>query len=60
MSPYHQNESCIPFTARNSTCLQGNYVQYAIDVTEAADVQAGLKFAQEKNIRLVVKNTGHE
>ncbi|PVH98263.1 putative isoamyl alcohol oxidase [Periconia macrospinosa] len=60
MAPYFQNESCIPFTARNSSCVQGNYVEYAINVTGAADVQAGLKFAQEKNIRLVIKNTGHD
>lgn len=60
MSAYHQNASCDPYTPRNTTCRQGNYVEYAIEVLEAEDVIAGLKFAQEKNVRLVVKNTGHE
>ncbi|KAF1958216.1 putative isoamyl alcohol oxidase [Byssothecium circinans] len=60
MPAYHQNATCDPFTARNSTCLQGNYAQYAIKVTGPEDVQAGLKFAQEKNVRLVIKNTGHD
>jgi hypothetical protein len=60
MAAYHQNASCNPITARNSPCLQGNYVEYAIEVQEAADVAAGMKFAQTRNVRLVVKNTGHE
>jgi hypothetical protein len=38
----------------------GNYVSYSINVTCADDVAAGLKFAKRKNIRLVIKNTGHE
>jgi hypothetical protein len=40
--------------------VDGNLAVYSINVTGADDVAAGLKFAQEKNIRLVVKNTGHE
>lgn len=60
MSAYHQNASCNPFTPENSTCLLGNTVSYAINVTSASDAIAGVKFAQEKNVRLVIKNTGHE
>ena len=33
---------------------------YAINVDSAATVAAGLKFAQERNIRLSIKNTGHD
>lgn len=40
--------------------MQGNYVDYAIEVTKAEDAIAGVKFAQDKNIRVVIKNTGHE
>jgi hypothetical protein len=35
-------------------------VSYVINVTGAEDVQAGIKFARENNVRLVIKNTGHE
>ncbi|MCJ1397113.1 hypothetical protein MMC11_000305 [Xylographa trunciseda] len=38
----------------------GNYVDYAINVTSTNDITAGLRFAQEQNIRLVIKNTGHD
>lgn len=60
MNPAFQNQSCDPFTPTDQPCELGNYVSYSINVTEAADVVAGIKFAAEKNIRLVIKNTGHE
>jgi hypothetical protein len=40
--------------------LLGNYVDYAINVSGADDAVAGVQFAQKNNIRLVIKNTGHE
>ncbi|KAI0191910.1 FAD binding domain protein [Astrocystis sublimbata] len=60
MSPFWQNETCHPFTDPASACTLGNYVDYTINVTSAADVVAGLNFAQKNNIRLVIKNTGHD
>jgi len=60
MNPYYQNQSCDPFTDISRPCAMGNYASYSIDVTCAEDVVAGLQFAKDKNIRLVVKNTGHE
>lgn len=60
MNPWQQNASCDPFTPEQSPCLLGNYASYSIKVTCWQDVAAGIQFAQKKNIRLVVKNTGHE
>lgn len=60
MAPYWQNQSCDPFTAESTPCRLGNYVDFSVNVSSASDVVAGLKFAEEKNIRLVIKNTGHE
>ncbi|KAI9035172.1 FAD-dependent oxidoreductase [Aspergillus affinis] len=60
VAPYFQNQSCDPFTSPSSPCRIGNYVEYAINVSTAADVAAGLVFAQKWNIRLVIKNTGHD
>ncbi|KAK3685726.1 hypothetical protein B0T22DRAFT_538003 [Podospora appendiculata] len=62
--PYFENNTCDPFVSPEanalSLCQLGNLASYAINVTDAATVAAGLKFAKEKNIRLVVKNTGHD
>ncbi|KAH8896878.1 FAD-binding domain-containing protein [Thozetella sp. PMI_491] len=60
MSPYWQNQSCDPFTPASSPCTLGNYVSYSINVTGVDDVKAGIFFAREHNIRLVIKNTGHD
>lgn len=60
MVPYWLNDSCSPFSGPNSPCTLGNMASYAIDVDSAATVAAGLKFAQERNVRLSIKNTGHD
>ena len=60
MNPYFQNLSCSPFTPESSPCTLGDRAVYAINVSGPADVQAGLKFAVENNIRLVIKSTGLE
>ncbi|KAL2863959.1 FAD-dependent oxidoreductase [Aspergillus lucknowensis] len=61
MSPYWLNLTCSPFSDRdNAPCELGNLASYAINVTSAEDVVAGLAFAQNHNIRVQVKNTGHD
>ncbi|KAL4814938.1 hypothetical protein BDW67DRAFT_176686 [Aspergillus spinulosporus] len=51
---------CSPFMPRHSPCNLGNIAPYAINVSSAQDVVTGLAFAQRNNIRLSVKNTGHD
>ncbi len=38
----------------------GNYVAYSVNATVAADIAAAIKFADRRNIRLVIRNTGHD
>ncbi|PYI13211.1 hypothetical protein BO99DRAFT_315954, partial [Aspergillus violaceofuscus CBS 115571] len=38
----------------------GPLARYAANVTSIADVQHVLRFVQAKNIRLVIRNTGHD
>ena len=44
----------------NKTCELGKYVSYSINVEGAEDVIAGIEFAKANDVRLVIKNTGHE
>jgi len=60
MSPVWTNRSCDPFTSADTPCDLGNYVHYAINVTKPADIAAGVRFARKHNVRLVVRNTGHD
>ncbi|KPM38467.1 hypothetical protein AK830_g8098 [Neonectria ditissima] len=40
-------------------CSRRGYPAYVVNATAAADVQAAVRFAQDKNVRVTVKNTGH-
>lgn len=43
-----------------NTCLQGAYPSFVLNVSTVAQVQLAVNFARNSNIRLVVKNTGHD
>lgn len=60
VAPFFTNDSCDPYTAKSSPCSIGNLPDYSINVTSWQDAAAGISFAQKRNIRLVIKNTGHE
>jgi hypothetical protein len=60
MAPYFAIQSCNPFLPRNASCAVGSYVQYAVDAQEERDYKAALNFARDYNIRLVIRNTGHD
>ncbi|KAK4243385.1 hypothetical protein C7999DRAFT_18256 [Corynascus novoguineensis] len=59
-SMWFKNYTCSPFTPRSQPCELGNLVSYVIDVGSADDVRAGIDFARQHNLRLVIKNTGHD
>ncbi|KAK2034870.1 hypothetical protein LX32DRAFT_518067, partial [Colletotrichum zoysiae] len=60
MSPWFQNQSCVPFRNQSKSCELGNYASYSINVSSVQDIIAGLAFAEKKNVRLVIKNSGHK
>jgi hypothetical protein len=60
MAPFFANESCEAFTPPSAQCVIGAYVQYAVDARSVADYQRTINFARDKNIRLVIRNTGHD
>jgi hypothetical protein len=41
-------------------CDLGNTPVYSINATKSEHVAAGIKFAKQNNVRLVIKNTGHD
>lgn len=60
MAPFFANKSCDPFTPESTPCTLGNYVSYAINVAQPSDISKGIAFALKNNIRLVIRNTGHD
>ncbi|KAK4449569.1 FAD-binding domain-protein [Podospora aff. communis PSN243] len=52
------NDSCLPDP--RAPCTGAGYPVYVINATSAADVKAGVDFAREHGVRLIVKNSGHD
>ncbi|KAH7392252.1 FAD binding domain-containing protein [Phaeosphaeria sp. MPI-PUGE-AT-0046c] len=60
MQSYFANQSCDPFSDRSIPCTLGNYVSYSVKATEHWDVIAALEFAKKNDVRVLVRNTGHD
>jgi FAD/FMN-containing dehydrogenase len=60
MAQFFANASCDPFSPPSAQCVIGTYVQYAVNATGQDDYQKTMAFASERNIRFVVRNTGHD
>ncbi|KAI4204971.1 MAG: hypothetical protein LQ350_000823 [Teloschistes chrysophthalmus] len=60
MAPYFTNDSCNPFLPRSSSCTLGNYISFAVNASSANDFRKTIDFVQKHNIRLTVRNTGHD
>ncbi|KAI0191339.1 FAD/FMN-containing isoamyl alcohol oxidase MreA [Astrocystis sublimbata] len=60
MAPFFANDSCSAFRPRSSPCVKGTYASYSVNVSQPMDVARTLWFATYFNIRVVVKNTGHD
>ncbi|KAK2601094.1 hypothetical protein N8I77_010566 [Diaporthe amygdali] len=60
MAPFFANQSCDPWTPRERPCELGAYVRYAVNATDADHIAAAVNFARKQNVRLVIRNTGHD
>ncbi|KAG0261730.1 hypothetical protein DFQ27_002785 [Actinomortierella ambigua] len=54
----HRGEGCL--LNQTTACLQGAVPLYTVNVSTVADVQASVRFAAKHNLRLSIKNTGHD
>lgn len=54
-------QTCSPANSSfNPVCDLGPSPAYTINATNESDVAAGIQFAKDMNVRLVIKNTGHD
>ncbi|KAI7783097.1 FAD-linked oxidoreductase YvdP [Diaporthe eres] len=64
--PVFEGMSCLPpglgdFLSRpNSTCELGGMPAYVVNATNVAQIQLAVNFARNLNIRLNIKNSGHD
>ncbi|KAK1754470.1 FAD-binding domain-containing protein [Echria macrotheca] len=58
--PLYQGRTCMPTDNPNDNCTLGGYASYSVAVTKVSQIQLALNLARNTNIRLVVRNTGHD
>ncbi|KAK5800115.1 hypothetical protein VI817_002327 [Penicillium citrinum] len=57
--PEH-HESCYIESPRNSKCAQGRISLYSVKAQTTSHIQQAVRFAKSNNLRLAIKNTGHD
>jgi hypothetical protein len=57
---YFTNGTCQVTNDPNEPCTLGYYGVYVINATKREHIKSGIDFAREKNLRLVIRNTGHD
>lgn len=55
LSQWTQGSTCLPALNPEGECERGGFPEYVVNVTEVTHVQAGVNFARNKNLRLVIK-----
>ncbi|KAL4861396.1 hypothetical protein BDV12DRAFT_208053 [Aspergillus spectabilis] len=61
MCPLYEGRSCMPPGFNyTGTCTMGGYPSYVVNASTVAQIQLAVNFARNLNLRLVVKNTGHD
>lgn len=57
---YFTNDTCRPTANANEPCTLGFYGIYVIEAKTREHIKAGVDFARENNLRLIIRNTGHD
>jgi len=48
------------FLGNSINCTVGGFPEYSVNVSTVAQIQLAVNIARELNLRLVIKNTGHD
>lgn len=57
----YEGATCLPPSLSTSdSCTLGGYPAYAVAATAVYQIQLAVNFARNLNLRLVIKNTGHD
>ncbi|KAH7021908.1 isoamyl alcohol oxidase [Ilyonectria destructans] len=57
---YWTNVTCLPTDDPTSPCTLGFYGVYVIEAKTRHHIASGVKFARRNNLRLAIRNTGHD
>ena len=60
LSQWASGNTCTPTSQPDSNCTQGGWPEYVVKATTVRHIQLAVNFARNQNIRLVIKNSGHD
>ncbi|KAL2833633.1 hypothetical protein BJY01DRAFT_259796 [Aspergillus pseudoustus] len=60
MANFFTNNSCNPFSPPGDKCDSSGFVAYSARVRGVQDIQETIAFATAHNVRLAIRNTGHD
>ncbi|KAK3293799.1 uncharacterized protein B0H64DRAFT_462022 [Chaetomium fimeti] len=60
LTQWPQGNTCLISRNPTGNCTRGGFPVYVVNATSVKQVQAAVNFARNKNVRLVIKNTGHD
>lgn len=60
MYPLFDGSACLPQNAGKGKCKLGGLPAYSVNATTVSQIQLAVNFARSLNLRLVVRNTGHD
>ncbi|KAF2032006.1 FAD-binding domain-containing protein [Setomelanomma holmii] len=58
--PFGTNNTCLPTSDPSEPCTRGFYGNYVIVARTKDHIKVGVDFARERNLRLIIRNTGHD
>ncbi|KAH6615256.1 hypothetical protein C7974DRAFT_61788 [Boeremia exigua] len=58
--PFMSNSTCLPTTDPTTPCTRGFMGVYVVLATKKEHIQSAVDFARERNLRLIIRNTGHD
>jgi len=58
--PLFENRTCMPAASPNGSCTLGAIPIYMVNVSSVAQIQLAINFARNANLRLTIKNKGHD
>ncbi|KAI0142709.1 FAD binding domain-containing protein [Xylariaceae sp. FL1272] len=61
LTNWPEGDSCYATaTTAGLTCTRGGYPEYVVNVSTVKHIQGAVNFARNKDLRVVIKNTGHD
>lgn len=58
--PFMSNNTCLPTKDPSTPCTRGFMGHYVVLATKKEHIKASVDFAREHNLRLIIRNTGHD